>query len=90
MSLDTLTSVLIRTVMALRSSQEAELDLGLMAASAIALGSQGSPEDKTDRAREALLQATSKHLISATASDGTPLGGLMRTGAFIVLSFPPR
>ena len=60
-----------------------------MTASAIALGGQGFMEEKKDRARAALLRATCQHLVSATASDGTPLGGLRRTGAYIVLPFPP-
>ena len=88
MPLDTLTFVLMRMVMSLPSFQE-EKDLGLMTASAIALGGQGSMEEKKDRARAALLRATCEHLVSATASDGTPLGGLRRTGAYIVLPFPP-
>ena len=89
MSLGTLASVLIRTVMDLSSSQS-EPDLCLMAASSIALVRQGSPK-KINKARAALLRATREHLISATASDGTPLGGHVRTGAFIVLLFPfPR
>ena len=50
MPLDTLTSVLMRTVMGLPDSQDSEPDLGLMAASAIALGGQGSMEEKKDRA----------------------------------------
>ena len=85
MSLGTLTSVLIRTVMALSSSQS-EPDLCLMAAFSIALVRQGSPK-KMNKARAALLRASRENLISATASDETPLDGLVRTGAFIVLPF---
>ena len=84
---DTITSVLMRTVMSLPDSQY-ETDLDLIAASAIALGGQVSMEEKKDRARVAFLRAR-EHLISATASDGTTLGGLRSTGTSIVLPFPP-
>lgn len=87
MSLDTLTSVLIRIFTALPSAQETEPDLSLMAA-AIALGGQGSADD-TGSARAALLLATFGHLVSTTAADGTTLDGLQRTGDFIVLPFFP-
>lgn len=48
-SLDPLTSVLLRTVAVLPSSQDEEPNLGLLALSRITLGGQGSPDEKAAR-----------------------------------------
>lgn len=73
--------------MALPSLHEEESDLDLMAVSTIALGGEGSSEEKTNRARAALLRATCEHLVITIAAYGSPFGGLQHTGAFIVLPF---
>ena len=88
MSLDLFTSVLLRMVLALQSSEDEEPLLGLVSISAIALGGQGSYDDKIHKARSAFLTTTCKHLLSTTAADGTPVGGLQHASGFTVLSLP--
>lgn len=89
MSLDLLTSVLTRTLVALQNFKGEEPDLGAISVSAIVLGGQGSSDDKIHKARSALLRTTSQQLLSCTAADGTPFGGLQYAGAHIVLPFSP-
>lgn len=60
-SLGTLTSALIHTFMALPSAQNTEPDLDLMPVSAVALGDQGSADDKMGSARAALHRAEREH-----------------------------
>lgn len=81
-------SPLLRTVAALPSTEEEEPYLGLISVFAIALGGQGSSEDRTQKARAVLLRTTCEHLLLYTASDGSPCGGLQHMGPFIVLPFP--
>lgn len=58
MSLDLLMSALLRTVVALPNTEEAELELGLLSASVIALSGHGSSEEKTENAHRPLLCIT--------------------------------
>lgn len=63
-TVDLLTSVPLHTLSALPITEDEEPDLSLISASAIALGGQGSPEDKTRQARTALLRNICERLIS--------------------------
>lgn len=78
MSLDGLTSVFIHIIIASLSSQETKADLNL---------TWTRWNRNTDKAQAAVLLAIYDYLIHVTASNGTPVGGLTPTGAFIVLPF---
>ena len=75
MCLDLLMLILPHTVSALPNTEYEDQDLGLISASAIALGERSS-EDKARKARAAILRNTCNHLLSCTA------GGLKRLGDF--------
>lgn len=71
-------STLLSMVAVLPSTEE-EPDLGLIWASVVKMGGQGYSEDKTQKARAALLRTTGEHFLLCTAGD------IQHVGAFTVL-----
>ena len=88
-NVDLLTSVLLHTLSALPITEDEEPDLSLISASAITLGGQGSPEDKTRKARAALIRNNFERLPSCTNRVGSPYGRLQCVGDFTLHPFPP-
>lgn len=88
-SLDLLTSALLRTVLALSSSQEIQPDLGLLVVSVIVLVGHGSPDKKTTRACAALLRTLCKHLPSTFRGGRSTIHRNPTRGHHIVLSSFP-
>lgn len=68
---------------ALANTEYEDPGLSLISASAIALGEQGSLEDKACKGR------TELNFLPRTAGDRSTHGGLLRLGDFIVIPFPP-
>lgn len=88
--LNLLTSVLLRTVAVIPSSQDEEPDLGLLVLLSVAFGRQGLPHEKASKAYSVLLRTTSEPLLSTIAADRTPFGGLQHAGSFFGLPSASR
>ena len=64
------------------------VDLDLTMVSVATLSQPGSPEEKRNKARQALLRAVCEHLPPRSSVDGTPFDGLCRLDDLIIFPFP--
>ena len=88
LSLDVLSAMLFSVVAAAPNPDGSAVDLDLTMVSVAALSQPGSPEEKRNKARQALLRAVCEHLLPRSAVDGTPFGGLRRLDDLIIFPFP--
>ena len=88
LSLDARIAMLFSVVAAAPNPDGSAVDLDLTMVSAAALSQPGSPEEKRQKARQALLRAVCEHLLPQSAAGGTPFGGLRRLDDLIIFPFP--
>ena len=88
LSLDALVAVLFSVVAAAPNPEGSAVDLYLTMVLVAALSQPGSPEEKRQKARQALLRAVCEHFLPRTAVDGTPFGGLCHLDDLIVFPHP--
>ena len=88
LSFDALIATLLSVVAAAPNPDGSAIDLDLTMVSVAALSQPDSPEEKRQKARQALLRAVCEHLLPRSAADGTPIGGLRRLDDLIIFPFP--
>ena len=88
LSLNALVAMLFSVVAAAPNPDGSAVDLDLTMVSVAALSQPGSPEEKHQKARQALLRAVCEHLLLRTAAGGAPFGGLRRLDDLMVFPHP--